>query len=425
MRSDEDAPFGAQNPAEGGPEIGAMILGGAHGSLAVARSLGRHGVPVVHVNHDHPIVGLSRYVRRKLHWEGPDAPNALERLLEIGRRERLQGFVLFPGGDPEVRFASKHRAALSEMFRVTTPSWEISRLSDDKRQLYRYAESIGLDCPRSAAPRSRQDLAGLDIRFPLVLKPAGYGKPNALTLAKCWRVEDHEELGRLYEKAAALQGSSGVILQELVSGGGESQFSYAGVWQDGAPIASLVARRLRQLPIDFGFTSTLVETIENATIEAAAEKFLTSLNFSGVVELEYKFDARDGRYKLLDFNNRAWAWIGLAATAGVDMPHLCWRLAIGDRPQPSHARAGAVWMHAARDLLSAAQQAMEGRIKLADYLKCWRRPLAFAAFALDDPLPGIVELPLALYRGLTRRAPAILRTSSVLTEPADAAPKSF
>ena len=404
--------------------VGAVILGGAHGSLAVARSLGRRGVPVVQVNHDHPIAGLSRYTRRKFRWDGPDAPDALERLLDIGRGGGLQGFVLFAAGDPEVRFAARHRAALSQVFRVTTPSWEITRLSDDKRQLYRYAASIGLDCPRSAEPQGGDALAALDLRFPLVLKPAAYGRPNALTMAKCWKAASRDELSQLFERATALQGASGVIVQELIPGAGESQFSYAAVWQDGAPIASLIARRLRQLPIDFGFTSTLVETIENAAIEEAAERFLASLNFSGLVELEFKFDARDGRYKLLDFNNRAWAWIGLTEAAGVDMPYLAFRLAIGQPVQRARGRPGAVWMHAARDLASAARHALAGRLGLAAYRACWRRPLVLAAFAWDDPLPGLLELPLALYRGATLRAPTRWRAGGAVTESLAAAKRS-
>ena len=407
---------------EGRDRIGAVILGGAHGSLAVARSLGRRGVPVAAVNHDHPLVSLSRYARRKFRWDGPDAPDALDRLLDIGRDAGLKGWVLFAGGDPEVRFCAHHRAALSQLFRVTTPPWEITRLSDDKRLLYRHAAALGLDSPKCFEPKSRDALGRPDIRFPLVLKPAAYGEPNALTMAKCWKAEASEELITLYDRTTALQGARGVIVQELIPGGGESQFSYAAVWRDGAPVASLVARRLRQLPIDFGFTSTFVETIKNAAIERAAETFLASLNFSGLVELEFKYDLRDGRYKLLDFNNRAWAWIGLGAAAGVDMPYLAFQLATGHDAPPKRGRAGAVWMHVARDLASAVQNAAAGRLKLADYRYCWRRPLALAAFAWDDPLPGLAELPLATYRSVTRRAPALLRANRILMERTGIAP---
>ena len=108
-----------------------------------------------------------------------------------------------------------------------------------------------------------------------------------------------------YDEAAALVGHDAIVLQEFIPGNGLSQFSHAGVWDHRAPIASLVARRTRQFPIEFGFTSTLVETIENRAVEKAARRFLSSLSYDGIVELEFKFDERDGHCKLLDFNARA------------------------------------------------------------------------------------------------------------------------
>ena len=46
---------------------------------------------------------------------------------------------------------------------------------------------------------------------------------------------------------------------------------------------------------------------------------------------------------------------------------------------------------------------------LRDYLASFRRPPEFAAFAADDPLPGVLDLPLVLSRLFTRRLPAALR----------------
>ena len=92
-----------------------------------------------------------------------------------------------------------------------------------------------------------------------------------------------------------------------------------------------MARRTRQYPIQFGFNSTFVETIEQREVEEAACRFLSALRYRGMVEAEFKYDARDGRYKLLDVNPRAWTWTALGAAAGVDFPLIQWRLAMGKR----------------------------------------------------------------------------------------------
>ena len=52
---------------------------------------------------------------------------------------------------------------------------------------------------------------------------------------------------------------------------------------------------------------------------------------------------------------------------------------------------------------------LRGTLTPAAWLRSLARPLTFAAFALDDPLPGLVELPLALTRAVTHRLPIALR----------------
>ena len=42
-----------------------------------------------------------------------------------------------------------------------------------------------------------------------------------------------------------------IMIQELVPGSGESQLSYAALAEHGRPLASLTARRVRQIPMDF------------------------------------------------------------------------------------------------------------------------------------------------------------------------------
>ena len=75
-------------------------------------------------------------------------------------------------------------------------------------------------------------------------------------------------------------------------------------------------------------------------------------------------------------------------------------------------RANATWMHFARDLVAASQHVLAGTLAPSAYLASFRLPIAFAAFAWDDPVPGLLELPLSLYRALSRRVPFMLRASN-------------
>jgi D-aspartate ligase len=382
---------------------GAVILGGAHCSLAVARSLGRRGIPVWFVTHDHPIARYSRYVARSFAWPGPDHDEAVAWLIDLAASHHLDRWVLFAAADAEVRFVAQHHAALDVAFRVTTPSWPVAGIACDKRLTYEHAAAVGVPVPWSFYPHCRDELAAVDCRFPAILKPTVNEGRNAFTAAKAWRLDDRATLMSRYDQAAALVGPEAIMLQELIPGDGETQFSYAAVWSDGKPVASLVARRTRQYPIDFGFTSTFVETIEQPAVEAAACRFLSPLRFDGLVEIEFKRDARDGLYKLLDVNPRPWTWIALGAAAGVDFPLIQWQLALGETVAPRRGRPGCGWLHASRDFVAACRLIAAGTLAPSQYVASLRRVRVFAAFAADDPLPGIVDLPVVLARVAARR----------------------
>jgi predicted ATP-grasp superfamily ATP-dependent carboligase len=390
---------------------GALVLGGSHGALAVVRSLGRHGIPVWFASDDNVLPRLSRFTRKGLSWPGPNAAGAADFLLDLGRRHGLLGWVLIPCADEEARLISQNHAALSRMYRLRTPSWETMRWTYDKHRMNERATALGIDLPRSFSAAARDDLINADLRFPVILKPAVKHHGNAFTLAKAWRADDRATLLARYDDAAALVGAEAVVVQELIPGRGAAQFSYAALWDRGRPVASLTARRSRQYPIDFGYTSTFVETVARADVERAACYFLESLGYDGLVEVEFKHDARDGRLKLLDVNARAWTWIALGRRAGVDFPHLFWRLAMGETLPSTRGSPGVAWTHASRDIVAACQEMAAGHLTPRDYLASLRRPLQLAVFAADDPLPGVLDVPLSLARFFTRRLPAALRRS--------------
>jgi predicted ATP-grasp superfamily ATP-dependent carboligase len=276
------------------------------------------------------------------------------------------------------------------------------RWAYDKTLTYERAAALGIGFPLSYTPRSPQDVAGLDCKFPLVLKPTVRERKNAFTRAKAWQVDDRAALIARYEEAFALVGADGIVLQELIPGGGEAQFSYAAVWHRGAPVASLVARRRRQFPIDFGLSSTFVESIENDEVEALAVRFLNSIAYDGMVEIEFKFDSRDGRYKILDVNARSWTWCALGGLAGVDFPYILWRLAMGEEVPSSRGRAGATWMLGIKDVMAVGQGILAGVLTPGGYVRSLRRPMVFGAYAADDMLPGAMEIALGGWHYLKR-----------------------
>ena len=378
---------------------GAIILGGSHGSLAVARSLGRHGIPVWFLETSQSLTGYSRYVSKRLLWPGSDSPGAAQWLVLTAGNNHLKGWMIFPAGDAEVRFVAENHDLLSRHFTLTTQPWKILETAQDKNRLYALAERLGVAYPRAISH-------GRPERFPVIIKPATREVANALTLAKAWRADDAASFEKLYAEAVRLMGASQVVVQELVPGDGTAQFSYAAIWDHGRPVASLVARRSRQYPIDFGFTSTCVETVSRPEIEAAAVRLLQALDYHGLVEVEFKHDARDGLDKVLDINTRMWTWIGLGEAAGVDFPWIMWQAATGQKPAFQRGQPGVQWRHFSRDAVAAVLEVVKGRRGLVESVKSLLPSSTGAAFAWDDPVPGLIDLPLIVPRVLKRIAAA-------------------
>jgi predicted ATP-grasp superfamily ATP-dependent carboligase len=132
-------------------------------------------------------------------------------------------------------------------------------------------------------------------------------------------------------------------------------------------------------------------------------RFLSSLDFSGLVEIEFKYDARDDAYKILDVNARAWTWLALGAAAGIDFPALQWRLAAGEEVAAQVGRGDAQWVYFSHDLAAAVPQILAGRLSPFAYLRSIRGASAAAVFAWDDPWPALLDLPLSAARVAVRR----------------------
>jgi D-aspartate ligase len=374
---------------------GALVTGADYRGLGVIRSLGRRGIPVWVLNHAGHLVGaVSRYATRTLRWPLEDGRRQVEFLLDLVATEKLKGWVLFPTDDEDVVLFARHHELLSAHFQLTTPPWEVVRWLCDKRLLYQLAKDLELERPWTFCPGNREEVARLDCPFPVILKPAMRVAFNRLSADKAWRFEDRASLLAGYDEACKLMDPELLMIQEIVPGWGEAQFSFAALCQDGSPLASIVARRTRQFPMDFGRFSTYVETIDEPQVVAPALRLLAALHFTGIAEVEFKRDPRDGQLKLLDVNPRVWGWHTLSNRAGVDFPYLLWRLVRSESVPKVRGRSGERWMRMWTDFPMAIHEILNGRLSLRNYLRSLRGKKESAIFAWDDPLPGLFELPL-------------------------------
>jgi len=374
---------------------GALVMGADYRGLGVVRSLGRRGIPVwVLKQGGHLVATTSRYVRRNVPWPAVDQHKQADLLLDLGRKHELRDWLLFPTDDYAVALISRHHDMLASQYRISVPPWHQLQLLCDKRLLHQTAHELGIHQPWAVWPRTKDELAALDCPFPAILKPASRQRSSSLAIPKAWRVVDRSSLLSRYDEASALVGSTNLMVQELVPGTGNGLTSYAAICSDGRPLASIVVRENRQYPRDFGQFSTFVESVDEPGVIDPAVRLLESLRFTGLAEIEFKQDPRDGEFKLLDVNPRVWGWHTLSRRAGVDFPYLLWLLAHGEPVPVIRGRSGVRWMHTIADVPMAINDMLKGRLSIRSYLRSLKAPRESAMFAWDDPAPGLLDVPL-------------------------------
>ena len=323
-----------------------------------------------------------------------DERQIVDTVMELGRRFDLQGWVLYPTRDEIVAAFAKHRDELSTVFRVPTPAWEAVEPAWDKRRTYALAEELGIPAPRTVVVRSPAELAESGIRPPVALKPAIKEHFIYVTKVKALRADTSEELDAAFRQSCSVIPAEEVMVQELIPGSGECQFSYCAFFKDGQSVAKMLVRRARQRPVLFGRSSTYVETVDMPELEEPSERFLRAIGYYGLAEMEYKLDERDGRYKLLDVNLRTWGSHTIGWPAGVDFAYLLFRDQVGEPIEPVRARAGVKWIRLATDLPTSLGQIARGRLSWRVFLQSLTSFDIEAVFARDDPLPGLAEITL-------------------------------
>ena len=378
--------------------VGALVIGGDHPGLSVARSLGSRGIPVYVLEDQHSLSAYSRYVKKVIRTDDILHPDKLvSGLFDAGKTYGLRDWVLFPTRDEHVMAVSQHREELDAFFRVSTPKWDTTRWLWDKNNTHKLAAQLGIPSPQTWNVGSDADLSQFYSRLPLAIKPSVKERFFYSTGAKAWRADTPEQLHYFFKAAANQIDVGEIMIQEIIPGGGDCQYSYCAFFRDGAAHSTLLAKRLRQHPREFGRAATYVETIDAPEVEHLSERLLGAVDYYGIVEIEYKRDPRDGQFKILDVNARAWGFHALGRAAGVDFPYLLFADQLGQEVQPARARPGVGWLRFLTDVPTAVSDIFDAGLSVGQYLQSLRRTRVESVFCWTDPLPSAAEFALLPY----------------------------
>ncbi len=385
------------------PPVVVLYSGNATG-IGLLRSLGRHGVPLWAMDPNPDSVVLrSRYAHGSIcadtHY---DEEGFLRDLLAVGR-QLPQRALLLPSNDDYVDMLPRHRDVLDEWFILQQPSPERMRALGDKEQQFRAAWRAGVDTPTTAFVSGPDDLetAADKVPFPAILKPSVPLAFRRRTGAKVITVRTRDDLAAAYERA---RDYGTLLLQEFVPGGDDELYNYGSYLNARSePLAQFTRLKIRQHPRTFG-EIRFGESVWVPEVADSGLRLLQELDYHGISGVEFKRDSRDGRYKLMEINARSTIISHtLAPYVGVDIPYVAYRDAIGSPITAPRQRDGVRWIQCSTDIPDSLAEMARGELSPWEWLRSLRGTRVDGILAVDDPVPGLVDLGRALWRPVRRR----------------------
>jgi predicted ATP-grasp superfamily ATP-dependent carboligase len=319
-----------------------------------------------------------------------DETGQIRLLIDIAQKYNLRGWALFPDSDKGAALIARHYDELAEYYRLTTPAWDVLQWAVNKHLTYQLAAEIGVGFPKAFYPKNRADVETLDGKFPMILKPTHHLGNDEFSNGRGWQANDRVELLLLYDEMCGMVDPSVIMIQEMLMAGAGTQFSYAALCKEGRVLADVFAERIRLTPPQFG-VSAYVESIERPEIESPSKKFLEKINYTGIVEIEFMLDKRDGSYKMLDVNTRAWGWIAMCGYAGVDFPYLLWKVIQGEDITLVRARPGVGWSRTFYDIEEALKMIWKGESFSIGKFTASIIRAHHEMYVWDDLKPALVE----------------------------------
>jgi D-aspartate ligase len=223
---------------------------------------------------------------------------------------------------------------------------------------------------------------------PVVIKGVESWVPGTDISARLVVARTREQL--LAEWDDMSEGERGnTMLQEYVPCGPESVWMFNGYFDASSTcLFGITGRKLHQSPPYSGVTSLGI-CLENDVVADATKRLAREVGYRGVIDIGFRYDERDGLYKLLDVNPRVGATFRLFVDrdTGMDVVRALYLDLTGQPVPAGRTPVGRKWLLDPWDVKSCLTYRRDGRLTLRGWARAYRGVEELAWLAKDDPLP--------------------------------------
>ena len=164
------------------------------------------------------------------------------------------------------------------------------------------ARRSGVPTAQSMVPCSKEDVQRFleTATFPVIVKATDAERLRARAGGTKFVIRSGRELLDLYAKAADREKPS-LLIQEFIPG---EDWMFDGYFDENSRcVFGVTGKKIRRFPVNTGVTSLGI-CIRNETVERTTVEFMKAIGYQGILDIGYRYDQRDGKYKVLDVNPR-------------------------------------------------------------------------------------------------------------------------
>ncbi len=363
------------------------------GALGIMRSLGKKGIAVHGVDGERHAPGLrSRYCDRKVYLDLADSNSEeyLLSLLALGRSLPKKA-VLFWTTDETAVFCARYAEQLRDYYLFPQNSPALIDQIQDKEGMYHLALKHGVPTPRTEFPRCPADVERYlpEARFPIMLKGIIGNRLLARTGKKMVLVHNPEELMENYHKLEDPE-EPNLMLQEGIPGDDDQVWIFNGYFDENSDCLNpYTGHKVRQFPVHVGCASLGIckwnEEVAQITMD-----FMKALGYRGILDIGYRLDPRDGKYKVLDINPRiGQAFRIFVAQNNSDVARDLYLDLSGQKREKTTPREKRQWVIEDFDFISSVDYYYEGTLTIRQWWKSFKGLEEGAWWYFRDPLPFV------------------------------------
>lgn len=371
----------------------AVVLGANYYiGLSAIRCLGKEGVQVAAVDYSdkNSYAFRSKYCSEKLiapHYKN-EPGEFLKFLIDYSKRQEVKP-VLIPCADPYVEFVDEFFDELKEYYLFPQTEKGLYTKLMNKDTLMQLAEKYGVRIPETVQIDEENYIEKVEriIQYPCIVKPIDSPSFVAIFRRKIFKVHNRHELIEAVDKAS--KAGLKVMVQRIIPGFDDHMYTFDAYMNQNSEVTHwTTCQKLRQYPINFGASVYTTQRYVPELYDIGA-KFFKDVGYKGFAEIEFKKDAENGNFYLIEINIRITNFNVLLNKVGINIPYLTYQELTGQDigTKAVTENTGVTFWYAFEDFFAVKDYLRQKQLNLFQIASSFFRKKACAIWDPEDQAP--------------------------------------